>query len=230
VQLALAELQAKGWIAREFVFKVSRWGNTVYRRVIKLLLMPAGSERKSKNTIDLDPKKLDPHRANPCDMISHDGALSSASAELKAQEQQRPVVGECVEAHPSTGQGEEDAPAEAPDPARDAEAVAAILAKVAESTAEKRPEPSPETPAAPPVGESPAQVLMRKHEAMAASGDPIAIAELAAMRKPAEVPDPAIPPEPVSHDPAPAGPQPAPSVSPLNLGRSLISWFFPRRE
>jgi hypothetical protein len=230
VQLALAELQRLGWITREFVFKVSRWGNTVYRRVIKILRRPAGSEPKSKSTIDLDPKKLDTHRANLSDKLSHKIADSSSSEELKALEQQRAVVGECVEAHPSTGQGEEDAPAEAPDPAQDALALAALMAQVAAAAAPKGPQTPPETPAAVPASESPVAALMRKHEVMAASGDPIAIAELAALRRAVPVTAPTVPPEPVSHDPAPAGPPPAPSVSPLSLGRSLISWFFPRRE
>jgi hypothetical protein len=194
VQLALAELQAKGWIAREFVFKVSRWGNTVYRRVIKLLLMPAGSERKSKNTIDLDPKKLDPHRANSCDMISHGVALSSSSEELKAQEQQRPVAGECVQAHPSTGQGEEDAPAEAASlaespaevEAKTAAAADGLLAWVQESASQKpASRPQDDSPAAR-VTVDPSLAAAAKLALLApamAAGDSLAIAEAEDVRR-----------------------------------------------
>jgi hypothetical protein len=204
VQLALAELQAKGWIVRDFIFKVSRWGNTVYRRVIKLIFRPAGSEPKSKSTIDLDPKKLDPHRANPCDMISHAVALSSSDDEVKTMEQQRAVVGESDGTDPPTAQGNAEPAALAPVP-ETAEEIRALFDRIAaqvQETAAPEPASKPQDDARAARGAlDPAQaasVRQSRYEAACARGDDVAMREFAPLPDPTRPAPNESPPDPAS--------------------------------
>jgi hypothetical protein len=182
VQFGLAELTRLGLIVRDFARKVNRWGNTLYHRVIRVLGRAAGSEPKSKDTIDLNPKKLDPHRANTGDIQSQPGALPSLVEELKLEDNKGVVVGEADGTAPPPTPGE----AEAPDPERTSEALADFTARFGS----KAPEPPPvaSVAARPVVLTSPAErlpklaeqreQLLRLIEAASARDDTITLDEM----------------------------------------------------
>jgi hypothetical protein len=184
VQFGLAELTRLGLIVRDFVHKVNRWGNALYHRVIRVLGRAAGVEPKSKDGIDLLPKKLDPHRAKCSDIQSQSGAYSSLSGELNDECNKAAVVGEAVETAPPPAAGVDEAPRVDPAPIVAATLSVASRLAIRCRLGVKAPTPSPVASSAPrSLNQSPAAVLalvrekLARAELIAAQGDRAAMVE-----------------------------------------------------